>query len=321
MNKPAILVTGAAGFIGRKIVDAFLSRGEHVIGVDNLSWGNRDAVERIPEQGSFEFIEADLSDANAFRSLENAGRIGEVWHLAANSGIPAGGASAHVDFRDTFLTTFNTLSFMKETGIGRIVFASSSAVYGDNPKLLTEDTGPLFPISNYGAMKLASEASISAAVESFVEHAWIMRLPNVVGPQPTHGIIHDLIKKLTAQPAYLEVLGDGLQQKSYMHLSEVVEAMFFIRDHTLDSLNYFNVGPEDTGVTVRFIADAVVATAAPELPIRYTGNRKGWSGDVPKFQYSVEKLKQLGWSPKMSSAQAVERAVTEVHREFFPPCS
>jgi UDP-glucose 4-epimerase len=206
---------------------------------------------------------------------------------------------------------------MRNTGATKLVFASTSAVYGNLVDiLLTEDIGPLFPISNYGAMKLASEASISAAVESFLEHAWIMRFPNVIGPRATHGIIYDLLHKLAAGPAALEVLGDGTQQKPYLHVAELVEAMFFIRDNSNAPLNYYNIGPADTGVTVRSIAEAVIRCAAPHLPIRYTGGSKGWTGDVPKFAYSIEKLRSLGWSAKLSSAQAVERAVTEIHAEF-----
>jgi UDP-glucose 4-epimerase len=316
----AILVTGAAGFIGSHVIDVLLQRGERVVGVDNLSRGTLEGLSTACNHERFRFVQADLSERSSFQVLESSGPYHEVWHLAANSDILAGTKDPSVDHRDTFLTTFNTLLFMRQTGVRNLVFASTSAVYGNMDKLLTEDIGPLFPISSYGAMKLASEASISAAVESFLEHAWILRFPNVIGPRATHGIIYDLLGKLAARPAAMEVLGDGKQQKPYLHVAELVEAMFFIRDKSNAALNYYNIGPADTGVTVRSIAEAVIRCAAPDVPIHYTGGAKGWTGDVPKFAYSVEKLRSLGWSAKLSSAQAVERAVAEIHAEFTASC-
>ena len=151
----------------------------------------------------------------AVQSAIAGGPISCVWHLAANSDIAAGVADPSIDLRDTFLTTFHTLQIMREFDIPRIVFASTSAIYGSHSGLLVEETGPLFPISSYGAMKLASEASISASVESCLQQAWICRFPNVIGPRATHGIIYDLLRKLAKSPQDLEVLGDGTQQKPF----------------------------------------------------------------------------------------------------------
>src|SRR5581483_5834963 len=101
----------------------------------------------------------------------------------------------------------------------------------------------LLPISTYGAMKLASEALISAAVESFLERAWIFRFPNVVSARATHGILVDLFAKLSKSPSELEVLGDGKQQKPYLHVSELLDAMFVIVERASDPLNWFHIGP------------------------------------------------------------------------------
>jgi len=160
-------------------------------------------------------------------------------------------------------------------------------------------------------MKLASEASISAAVESFLERAWIFRFPNVVGKRSTHGVIYDLIGKLRANASRLDVLGDGTQCKIYLHVTELLNAMFFIVDNADVKLNYFNVGNDDEGATVQFIAKTVVDAAAPGAEIKYGNSPKGWVGDVPHFKYSVEKLRRLGWQPTLSSEDAVKRAVTE----------
>jgi UDP-glucose 4-epimerase len=312
----SVLVTGAAGFIGSHLVDLLLSLGHDVVGIDNLSRGQRGNLCNALKDPRFRFFEADVADLNCVRKIVSGFRIDTVWHLVANSDIGAGVADPNVDLTDTFITTFNTLLVMREAGIKRIAFASSSAVYGVHDKTLDENTGPLFPISNYGAMKLASEALISAAVESFLERGWIFRFPNVIGPRATHGIIFDLLAKLGEGPPELEVLGDGTQQKPYLHVSELLDAMFVIHEKAMGSLNWFNIGPADDGATVLQIAQAVQRQASPSTPIHFTGGDRGWVGDVPRFRYSIEKVKELGWSPKLTSAQAVERAVAEILQEF-----
>ena len=316
-----MLLTGAAGFIGSHLADRLLRLGHTVVGVDNLSRGTRWNLAAALSHPNFEFVEADLTDLRAYNGLAARHAFTMVWHMVANSDIGAGVADANVDLRDTFFTTFNTLEVMRAFRIPRLAFASTSAVYGVHDSVLREGTGPLFPISNYGAMKLASEAMISAAVESYLERAWIFRFPNVIGPRATHGIIFDLLTKLSKNPPDLEVLGDGSQQKPYLHVSELIDAMLFITENATEPLNWFNIGPPDEGTTVLQIAETVRRVAAPHLPIRFTGGNRGWVGDVPRFRYSIEKLAKLGWTPASSSAQAVERSVTEICQEFQARCS
>ncbi len=233
--------------------------------------------------------------------------------MAANSDIPAGIKDANIDLRDTFMTTFNTLQLMNEFGVGTIVFASSSAIYGDlGGRPLTEDVGPLLPISNYGAMKLASEAAISAAAESHLLRAYLFRFPNVIGVPATHGVMLDFVRKLAATPEQLSVLGDGTQQKGYLHVEELVEAMLFIRDNALEKVAVYNIGPGDDGVTVRFIAEQTVREVAPGARIVYGQGNKGWVGDVSRFTYSVDKLRTLGFKSRLGSADAVRLALKQI---------
>ena len=239
LNKPGtVLITGVAGFVGSHLTDRLLSAGHSVVGIDNLSRGNRGNIEQALQNSSFHFFEKDMTDIDAMRRVVVKFPISTVWHMVANSDIGAGVADANVDLRDTFMTTFNLLLVMREAGIGQLAFASTSAIYGVHDKILEETTGTLFPISNYGAMKLASEALISAAVESFLERAWIFRFPNVIGPRATHGIIFDLLTKLSKNPPELEVLGDGTQQKPYLHVCELIDAMLLIAERATNALNW-----------------------------------------------------------------------------------
>jgi UDP-glucose 4-epimerase len=318
-----IIVTGVAGFIGSHLADRFLANGCRVTGIDSFVRGVRGNLAEALPHPSFTLIEADISDAasarTAFRAAHDAEPVSAVWHMAANSDIGAGLADPRIDLRDTFLTTFETLAMIRELNIPDLAFASSSAIYGDHPVPIHENLGPLFPISNYGAMKLASEGIVSAALETFLKRAYIFRFPNVVGNRATHGIIYDLLRKLRASRAELEVLGDGNQEKPYIHVGELLDGMLFIAEKSRERLNYFNIAGDEAGATVRFIAEKVIARAAPGTPIRYTGGRKGWAGDVPRYSYSTAKLTAFGWKPSMTSEQAVERAVNEIYAEVCRP--
>lgn len=319
----ALLITGAAGFVGCNLTRRLLDQGHRVVGFDNLCRGSLANLQAAMEAPGFRFERVHLHDLEAYRAALRTAHardpITEVWHLAANSDIPAGVSDAEVDLRDTFLTTFHTLQLMKELHIGVLAFASTSAIYGDHGEaLLTEDIGPLLPISNYGAMKLACEAAISAAVEGYLERAVIFRFPNVIGVPATHGVILDFVRKLKQTPGRLEVLGDGTQQKPYLHVDELLEAMLFIREHATERLSYYNIGADDSGVTVRFIAEQVVRAVAPGAAIDYGQGNRGWVGDVPRFAYSIEKLRRLGWSPSYGSERAVLEAIRQICEQESP---
>ncbi|HWB52095.1 MAG TPA: NAD-dependent epimerase/dehydratase family protein [Stellaceae bacterium] len=313
----SILVTGAAGFVGSNLVRELLRQGRRIVAFDNLVRGSPANLAAVHNHPGFVFDRVDLDDLAALTAAV-AGHhrrepITEVWHLAANSDIPAGVDDPTVDLRDTFMTTFNLLRVMRELHIPSLAFASSSAIYGNWPGVqLTEATGPCFPISNYGAMKLACEGIISAAVESHLRQAFIFRFPNVVGTPATHGVLFDFVRKLRATPDVLPVLGDGTQQKCYLHVDDLLDAMRFIREHAQDRLNCFNIGADDDGVTVRFIAEETVAVVSPGARLEFGQGNRGWVGDVPRFELSVDKLHALGWRPRAGSAEAIRRAIRQV---------
>lgn len=318
-NPQVAIIAGGAGFVGANLCSRLLADGRVVVVVDNFCRGDERFLEPSRSRGGeLHVICADLSQrdecAVAFEQAARLGRITEVWHLAANSDIPAGVADSDVDLKDTFLTTSEILRCMKSHAIPEIFFASSSAIYGDlGEQILHEDIGPVLPISNYGAMKLASEALISAAAESFLTRACLFRFPNVVGIPATHGVILDFVHKLKADPTVLAVLGDGSQRKAYLHVSDLVDAMLYVaRQADTGKVLPINIGPVDEGVYVRWIAEQVVARVSPAARVVFGTGNKGWVGDVPRFHYSVERMMGLGWRPSLDSERAVQRAVDEI---------
>lgn len=310
-------VTGAAGFIGSHLVDWLLRPGHRVSGVDDLSLGRIQHLAEPRRNANFNFIERDISGTDdVAECLSQASAWGGapdlIWHFAANSDIASGADEPAVDFRRNLQTTFAIIEAVRTAGPRRIAFASTSAVYGEQDGALGEDSGPLLPVSYYGATKLASEALLSAAAETVFDRIWVFRFPNVVGPRATHGVIFDLITRLGTKPAALKVLGDGSQTKPYLHVTELITAMQYIVENAQERRNVFNIGPNGAGTTVAFIAAKIIAQMRPGTPIAYTGGDRGWVGDVPRFRYATDKLSRLGWQPKLSSDEAVLRAIDEL---------
>tara|TARA_B100000242_G_scaffold274250_1_gene228431 strand:+ start:1017 stop:1979 length:963 start_codon:yes stop_codon:yes gene_type:complete len=312
------IIAGGAGFIGLNLSKKLLKMGNKVIILDNFSNSDKGSLDRIQNE-NFEVIVCDLSifdqTYSIFKSINNQFIDNvEIWHLAANSDIVSGVNDIDIDYRDTFMSTYNLLKISKEFNIDSFLFASSSAVYGNHgDKNIIENTGPLMPISNYGAMKLASEAICFSALESFLKFLRIFRFPNVVGIPATHGVIKDLITKLIKNPYELDVLGNGSQSKSYLHVDDLIDGMIHLSNENATLKDpIFNLGNNNDYVTVRWIAEEIVKIVSPNAKIKFGKEDKGWLGDVPKFKYNTDKAKAAGWEPKMNSKESVKKAILEV---------
>ena len=303
-----ILVTGGAGFIGSHLCDALIARGHQITVVDNLVLGRKENIRHLTECPQFKFVEADILDAEAMRQVFEDGKFEMVYHLAANSDIQKGGKDPMVDYQLTFNTTFQILQLMKEFGVKKFFFASTSAIYGETYEVLNEDYGPLKPVSNYGAGKLASEAFISAFSSTYGIQTWITRFPNVVGERFTHGVIYDFIHKLQKNPEELEVLGNGEQCKPYVYVRDLVEGILYVIDHADEPYNVYMLG-SDTRTKVKEIAAMVIEEMGLNAKIRYTGGDRGWVGDVPEFRYDLTKVNTLGWVAPHNSNDSVRLAI------------
>ena len=311
-----VLVTGGAGFIGSHLVDALMGKGYRVRVVDDLSNGSLGNLQRWLENRGFEFINGDLKKPEvAGRSVEG---VDVVFHLAANPDVRLGASDPSVHFDENLVVTFNVLEAMRKSETARrIVFASTSTVYGEADVFPTpENYGPLLPISVYGASKLGCEALIASYCHTFGLGGALLRFANIVGSRSNHGVTVDFVGKLRRCSSELEVLGDGTQKKSYLHVKDLVDAFFVVLGSLgkSGSVEAYNVGSLDQ-VSVLRIAEVVCEEMGIGKP-RFRFDRsieggRGWIGDVKVMQLSAKKLMGLGWKPILNSEDAVRVSCRE----------
>ena len=308
------LVTGGAGFIGTHLVERLLKEGHKVVCVDNFTLGKRENVDKFQDNPNYKFYEINISDTEDFCNKLDGEEFDIVYHLAANSDIQKGAKNPLVDYNDTFMTTFSVLEFVRRKNIKNLFFSSTSAIYGNKLNtMLTEDLGGLFPISYYGGAKYASESFISSYSYMNDLNTMVFRFPNVIGPNLTHGVIYDFVKKLKANPSELEILGDGTQTKPYIYVLDLVDCIIHMTKEIPSGVSIYNVGVE-TATSVTTIADIVCEELGyKDVKYNYTGGNVGWKGDVPKFQYNLDKIHSTGWTATYSSDDAVRETVRHIN--------
>lgn len=317
MRRAAVI--GGAGFIGSHLCDRLIESGSEVICIDNFSLGTKENIRHLMGNERFTLYEADGAKKEELSRIFDQARPDMVYHLAANSDIQASASNPDVEYRNTYTTTYNILACMREYQVKRLFFASTSAVYGDKRDvLLDENTPNLEPISYYGAAKLGSEALISAFTYMNDLGSVVFRFPNVIGPRLTHGVIFDFMKKLRQDPTRLKILGDGRQTKPYIYVEDLVNAimMFTAPPHNSKTgVLLYNLSSQgDTSVT--HIADILCEEMKLSgVRYEYTGGEGGWKGDVPRFQYCIDKIHNAGWKAEYSSDEAVRKTIQMVLRE------
>jgi UDP-glucose 4-epimerase len=307
-------ITGGAGFIGSHLAEKLIDLGPVTV-YDNLSSGRDNFITHLAEQEGFDFIRAELLDLDTLKKSLRGHDV--VFHLAANPDVREAIRKTDIDLKQGTIATYNVLEAMRENGIKKVVFASSSTVYGETSlKPLTEDYGPLLPISLYGASKLACEGLISAFCHIFQMKAWIFRFANIVGPRATHGVIFDFIKKLKRNSIELEILGDGKQQKPYLYVDDCTDGMLYGLRHADEQVNIYNLGA-NSSTKVSDIAKMLVEQMdLPNVKFKYTGGNRGWPGDVPQVRFDTSKMERIGWKPGCKSDEAVRKAITEIIKEI-----
>ncbi|MDY0387777.1 MAG: NAD-dependent epimerase/dehydratase family protein [Methanolobus sp.] len=307
-NAQKVVVTGGAGFIGSHVVDRLVKMGNEVTVFDNLSSGRMKFIENHLKNPNFTLIEGDLLNT---AEIEAACKdIDLVFHIAANPDVRLGATDTKVHLDQNIIATYNLLEAMRKNNVKNLAFTSTSTVYGEATIIPTpENYGPLVPISLYGASKLACEALITSYSHTFDMQSWIFRFANIIGDRGTHGIIVDFIEKLRTNPKELEILGDGKQSKSYLHVRECVDAMMFSVSNSNEEVNIFNIGSEDATNPTRIGEIIVEEMGLTDVKFNYTGGSRGWKGDVPVMMLAIDKMKKLGWKNEWESEKSVRETV------------
>jgi UDP-glucose 4-epimerase len=304
------VVTGRAGFIGSHLVDTLVAQGNEVLVIDSLCAGKKETIARHIDSCRVRFVQKDLLSDGWQDAIAGADRL---FHLAADPDVRQSAANPDPTMQNNVVATYRVLEAMRLHKVPEMVFTSTSTVYGEARVIPTpEDYTPLEPISVYGASKLACEALISAYCHSFGMKSWNFRFANIVGERSGHGVITDFIRKLRTNPAELEILGDGKQAKSYLEVHECIAAMLFATGKARETVNTFNIGSEDW-IDVKTIAEIVVEEMHIQgTKLRFTGGERGWVGDVPRMQLSIDRLKALRWKPQLGSKESVRLAVRDL---------
>ncbi len=308
---PRYCIVGGAGFIGSHFVDRLLSEPstDSVTVFDNFSSGREWHLAHHADDGRLRVVTGDAADLEHLVTAMRGSEV--VIHLASNPDIARASKEPAIDFNAGTLLTHHVVEAMRLSGAQRILYASGSGIYGDLGELeADEDHGPLLPVSTYGASKLAGEALISSYCSMFGLTACIFRFGNVVGARQTHGVGFDFARRLLGDPTRLHILGDGQQSKSYVHVSDVIDAVMLAAVSAPRPLATYNVATGDY-ITVTEIAELAVRVLGIEggTVFEFSGGDRGWRGDVPVVRLNTDRIRRLGWCNTMSTSQALSASL------------
>lgn len=302
-----VMVTGGAGFIGSHVVDALVGRGSQVVVYDNLSTGYERHLEASRKTGLVEVVTGDILDqARLTEAMEG---VHAVFHLAANADVRGGKRNTAIDLEQNILGTHRVLEAMRVSGASAMVFTSSATVYGEPDVFPTPESYPGLQTSLYGASKLSAEAMVQAYGEYFGIRSHIFRFVSWIGERYSHGVVYDFMNKLRADPKRLEILGDGHQKKSYLHVEDGIQGIFLAVEQMSDMKNVINLGHVDY-MNVTDLAGIVCdEMGLKDVVFHYTGGVRGWLGDSPFVHLDTSKIRSVGFRPRVSIEEGVRRTV------------
>ncbi len=305
-------LVGGAGFIGSHFTDTLLASKEvtQVTLYDNFSSGRTWHYDHHSKDARLKVVKADVNEkaklAEAMQGHDT------VIHFASNPDIARAATEPDIDFREGTVLTNNVVEAMRTTGTKRILYTSGSGVYGDiGEKEAQEDLGPMIPVSTYGASKLAGEVLIASYCFMFDMTACIFRFGNVVGPRQTHGVGFDFMRRLKTDPTKLSILGNGTQSKSYVYVTDVVDAVLTAHHKSKKTIDHFNVATGDY-ITVREIAGVALECLdldPKKVDLQFGTSNRGWKGDVPVIRLNTDRIRSLGWKSTRTSREAIRDSI------------
>ncbi len=303
----SVLVTGGAGFIGSHITDQLIGVGCSVTVFDNLKTGKIANNNLVISNKNFNFKKGDLLDMDSIQEAMKG--VDTVYHMAANADVRGGIKDTTIDIKQGILATHNLLEAMRGNKVKKLVYASSAVVYGEPTSFPTTEGYCPIQTSLYGASKYSCEALIQAYCEYFDMNASIFRFASVIGPRYPHGVILDIFEKIKRNKSEIEILGDGSQRKSYVHVKDLIRAIEIGTSKSTKKVDIFNIGNKET-IFVREVVDLICQEMeVPRIKRKYSGGQRGWVGDSPQVELSTEKLRGLGWTESKSTRNSIKETV------------
>ena len=308
------LVTGGLGFIGSHLVDRLLEDGWDVSVLDNLLTGDRSNLAHQKNNKDLKILEGDIRDLDTVTRASRG--CNAVFHLAAHALMRVSLNDRRADLDYNLVGTLNVLDAMLANKIPDLVFASTSAIYGEAKVIPTPEEYFGVQTSLYGASKLACEAYAESYLELGLRRFWAYRFGTVLGERCRRGAIWDFEQKLLKNPDELEILGNGKQSKDYLWVKDCVDGIILGYEKTSDRVNVFNLGLEEQ-TSVDALADIVVEEMGlSNVKKKYSGGDRGWIGDNPVVYLSIEKMKKLGWKPEMKPRDVIKLTAKWTRREL-----
>jgi UDP-glucose 4-epimerase len=312
-------VVGGAGFIGGHAVDRLLGRPDvtRVTIYDNFSSGREWHHAHHADDSRLSVVRGDVKDLDSLTAALHGHDT--VIHLASNPDIARAATEPDIDFWEGTFLTNQVVEAMRRAEVPTLLYASGSGVYGDIGAIeAQEDHAPLEPVSTYGASKLSGEVLIAAYCHMFGLRGRAFRFGNVVGPRQTHGVGFDFVRRLLADGTQLDILGDGSQSKSYIHVQDVLNAVFKAETAGDAPFDVFNVATGDyiTVTEIAHLAVDALGLQRENVRLNYSGGDRGWKGDVPVVRINTDRIRSLGWSNERMSAGALDAAMTSMLVDF-----
>jgi UDP-glucose 4-epimerase len=316
MELNRVLITGGAGFLGSHLVDRLIDTHEVVV-LDDLSTGSMDNLAVHVDNKRFTFIEGGISsEAIVKAALEG---VHMVYHFAAQPDVQLSTELPYWDFEVNVVGTMKLLEVMRKSDVNHVIFASSGGtIYGETKLLPTPESAASRPISNYGAAKCAIEMYLSSYSTLYGFNSISLRLANTIGSRLVHGVIYDFYRSLKRNSTVLEVLGNGEQEKSYLYVTDAIEAAILLARDLRNGFHPVNVASGER-LKVSRIAQLVIAELGLlDTRIEYAGGERGWPGDITRTDIDTSLLRSLGWQPRVPISKAIGRCVRWLVKKFGP---
>lgn len=300
-----ILITGGAGFIGSHLADALLAEGHEVTIIDNLSTGTKKFIPR-----SAEFIEADIRDEKLSAIFESH-HFDVIYHEAAQTMVPVSIKDPRYDADENIMGLLSILENARKTGVKKVIFSSSAAIYGDNTKLPLKETEKPAPESFYGLTKWMTEEYLALYHKLYGLHYTVLRYSNVYGPRQgangEGGVIY-IFSKALAEKKPITIFGDGTQTRDFISVHDIVAANVAALSSGNEEIMNVSTASE---ISLTDLAEKMVSLAG--LPASYIHYGPARTGDIYRSSLSNEKIKSLlHWAP----AYDLEKGLKDT-LEFF----